>query len=85
MSDTKVTLTWKPALPLGPNLAPYYMVEMAEYPEGDWEEVSTRYKDTRHGQHFGNRSFVALKRKFISISPNLGAQCVQLDQSDCLL
>jgi len=39
MSDTKVTLTWKPALPLGPNLAPYYMVEMAEYPDGDWEEV----------------------------------------------
>merc|ERR1719462_70908 len=44
MSDTKVTLTWKPALPLGPNLAPYYMVEMAEYPEGDWEEV---YEDVR--------------------------------------
>ena len=39
MSDTKTTLTWKPALPLGPNLAPYYMVEMAEYPGGDWEEV----------------------------------------------
>jgi len=39
MSDTKATLTWKPALPLGPNLAPYYMVEMAEYPGGDWEEV----------------------------------------------
>ena len=39
MSDTKATLTWKPALPLGPNLAPYYMVEMAEYPEGDWIEV----------------------------------------------
>ena len=30
-------------------------------------------------------SFVAVKRKFISISPNLEAQCVQLDQSDCLL
>jgi len=39
MSDVKTTLTWKPALPLGPNLAPYYMVEMAEYPDGDWEEV----------------------------------------------
>ena len=39
MSDTGVTLTWKPALPLGPNLAPYYVVEMAEYPSGDWEEV----------------------------------------------
>ena len=39
MSDTKTTLTWKPALPLGPNLAPYYMVEMGEYPDGDWEEV----------------------------------------------
>ena len=39
MSDTKTTLTWKPAIPLGPNLAPYYMVEMAEYPDGDWEEV----------------------------------------------
>ena len=47
--------------------------------------VRTRYKDTRHGQHFRNGSFVALKQKFISISPNLGAQCVQLDQSDCLL
>merc|ERR1719244_817290 len=44
MSDTKVTLTWKPALPLGPNLAPYYMVEMAEYPDGDWEEV---YEEVR--------------------------------------
>jgi len=44
MSDTKATLTWKPALPLGPNLAPYYMVEMAEYPEGDWEEV---YEEVR--------------------------------------
>ena len=39
MSDTHVTLTWKPALPLGPNLAPYYVVEMAEYPDGDWNEV----------------------------------------------
>ena len=39
MSDTGVTLTWKPALPLGPNLAPYYVVEMAEYPDGDWTEV----------------------------------------------
>jgi len=44
MSDTKVTLTWKPALPLGPNLAPYYMVEMAEYPDGDWEEI---YEEVR--------------------------------------
>ena len=44
MSDTKVTLTWKPAIPLGPNLAPYYMVEMAEYPDGDWEEV---YEEVR--------------------------------------
>eukprot|EP00094_Tigriopus_californicus_P003329 TCALIF_03202-PA protein Name:"Similar to unc-89 Muscle M-line assembly protein unc-89 (Caenorhabditis elegans)" AED:0.27 eAED:0.27 QI:0/0.83/0.76/0.92/0.91/0.88/25/216/2842 len=44
MSDTKVTLTWKPALALGPNLAPYYMVEMAEYPEGDWVEV---YEEVR--------------------------------------
>ena len=42
-------------------------------------------KDTNQQQHFRNRTFVALKRKFISISPNLGAQCVQLDQSDCLL
>ena len=41
MSDTHVTLTWKPALPLGPNLAPYYVVEMAEYPDGDWNEVCT--------------------------------------------
>jgi serine/threonine protein kinase len=44
MSDTKVTLTWKPALPLGPNLAPYYMVEMAEYPDGDWSEI---YEEVR--------------------------------------
>merc|ERR1719225_2307301 len=44
MSDTHVTLTWKPALPLGPNLAPYYVVEMAEYPDGDWTEV---YEDVR--------------------------------------
>ena len=44
MSDTGVTLTWKPALPLGPNLAPYYVVEMAEYPEGDWMEV---YEEVR--------------------------------------
>jgi len=44
MSDTKATLTWKPAIPLGPNLAPYYMVEMSEYPEGDWEEV---YEEVR--------------------------------------
>lgn len=44
MSDTHVTLTWKPALPLGPNLAPYYVVEMAEYPDGDWQEV---YEEVR--------------------------------------
>ena len=24
---------------MGPNLAPYYVVEMAEYPDGDWVEV----------------------------------------------
>ena len=29
----------KPSLPMGPNLAPYYVVEMAEYPDGDWVEV----------------------------------------------
>ena len=39
MSDTHVTLTWKPSIPMGPNLAPYYVVEMAEYPDGDWMEV----------------------------------------------
>ena len=44
MSDTSATLTWKPAIPLGPNLAPYYMVEMAEYPDGDWVEV---YEEVR--------------------------------------
>jgi serine/threonine protein kinase len=44
MSDTHVTLTWKPAIPLGPNLAPYYVVEMAEYPDGDWMEV---YEEVR--------------------------------------
>ena len=44
MADNKVTLTWKPALALGPNLAPYYMVEMAEYPDGDWVEV---YEEVR--------------------------------------
>ena len=32
------------ALPLGPNLAPYYVVEMAEYPSGDWFEV---YEEVR--------------------------------------
>ena len=44
MSDTNVTLVWKPAIPLGPNLAPYYVVEMAEYPDGDWNEV---YEEVR--------------------------------------
>ena len=39
-------------------------------------DVMSRYKDTRHGQHFRNVSVVALKWKFISISPNLGVQCV---------
>ena len=34
-----ITLFCPQALPLGPNLAPYYVVEMAEYPSGDWEEV----------------------------------------------
>ena len=52
---------------------------------GGWLAGCGRYKDTRHGQHFRNGSVVALKLKFISISPNHGAQCVQLDQSDCLL
>ena len=49
MSDTHCTLTWKPALPLGPNLAPYYVVEMAEYPDGDWEEV---YEEVGHVSRF---------------------------------
>ena len=34
MSDGHVSLTWKPSIPMGPNLAPYYVVEMAEYPDG---------------------------------------------------
>ena len=42
MSDTGVSLTWKPSIPLGPNLAPYYMVEMAEYPDGDWKRSFTK-------------------------------------------
>ena len=49
MSDTHVTLTWKPALPLGPNLAPYYVVEMAEYPDGDWNEVLNRSSRRKRG------------------------------------
>jgi hypothetical protein len=49
MSDTHVTLTWKPALPLGPNLAPYYVVEMAEYPDGDWTEM---YEDVSNYAFF---------------------------------
>ncbi len=32
-------LNFFPAIPLGPNLAPYYAVEMAEYPTGDYVEV----------------------------------------------
>ena len=46
MSDTHVTLTWKPSLPMGPNLAPYYVVEMAEYPDGDWVEVYEECRGT---------------------------------------
>ena len=56
MSDTHVTLTWKPALPLGPNLAPYYVVEMAEYPDGDWNEVLKSSYILRRPQNFAKSS-----------------------------
>ena len=44
---------------MGPNLAPYYVVEMAEYPDGDWVEV---YEECR-GNNIKTNWFTSFWKK----------------------
>ncbi|XP_022174781.1 obscurin-like isoform X5 [Myzus persicae] len=39
MSDKRLTLTWKPSLPITPRTPVTYLVEMEEQPKGEWTTV----------------------------------------------
>ena len=41
MTDRRLTLSWKPSLPIGPRVPVTYVVEMQELPDGDWFPVRT--------------------------------------------
>lgn len=36
MSDRRLTLSWKPSIPIGPREPVSYLVEMCEMPSGSW-------------------------------------------------
>lgn len=36
MSDRRLTLSWKPSLPIGPSVPVTYIVDMCEVPNGEW-------------------------------------------------
>jgi len=52
---------------MGPNLAPYYMVEMAEYPDGEWTEV---YEEVSALKGKGQSDFSAFQVRGISCDIN---------------
>ncbi|KAG4067668.1 hypothetical protein HA402_005440 [Bradysia odoriphaga] len=41
MTDNRLTLSWKPSIPVGPRFPVTYQVEMLDLPEGDWVTVRT--------------------------------------------
>ncbi|XP_037043462.1 obscurin isoform X3 [Bradysia coprophila] len=41
MTDKRLTLSWKPSVPVGPRFPVTYQVEMLDLPEGDWVTVRT--------------------------------------------
>ena len=41
MTDRRLTLSWKPSIPIGPRIPVTYRVEMSEHPDGDWFTVRT--------------------------------------------
>ncbi|XP_069669104.1 obscurin isoform X4 [Periplaneta americana] len=41
MTDRRLTLSWKPSIPIGPRLPVTYRVEMAEQPDGEWFTART--------------------------------------------
>ena len=51
---------------MGPNLAPYYVVEMAEYPDGDWVEV---YEECR-GNNIKTNWFTSFWKKNDMLNTN---------------
>ncbi|XP_049949485.1 obscurin isoform X3 [Schistocerca serialis cubense] len=41
MSDRRLTLSWRPSIPIGPTLPVTYRVEMSEQPDGEWFTART--------------------------------------------
>jgi len=41
MTDRRLTLSWKPSIPIGPREPVTYRVEMSEQPDGDWFTART--------------------------------------------
>lgn len=41
MMDRRLTLSWRPSLPIGPRFPVTYHVEMAVQPDGDWFTART--------------------------------------------
>ncbi|PSN48207.1 hypothetical protein C0J52_03611 [Blattella germanica] len=41
MTDRRLTLSWKPSIPIGPRIPVTYRVEMSEQPDGDWFTART--------------------------------------------
>lgn len=41
MTDRRLTLSWKPSIPIGPRVPVTYRVEMSKQPDGDWFTART--------------------------------------------
>ena len=41
MADRRLTLSWKPSIPIGPRAPVTYRVEMSEQPDGEWFTART--------------------------------------------
>nr|CAD7572364.1 unnamed protein product [Timema californicum] len=44
MTDRRLTLSWKPSIPIGSRVPVTYRVEMSEQPDGEWFTARTGYK-----------------------------------------
>lgn len=51
MTDRRLTLAWKPSIPIGPRFPVTYQIEQLELPEGDWKTVRTGVRNCEADIH----------------------------------
>ncbi|XP_052132282.1 obscurin-like, partial [Frankliniella occidentalis] len=61
MTDRRLTLSWRPSIPIGPRTPVTYQVEMCELPDGEWTTVRTGIRscacDVHNLEPFRNYKF----------------------------